>query len=844
MGGCVKARTWNLLCKGLICLALGLITLAAFAPSLTHDFLAYDDQAYVTENPHVQAGLTWPGVEWAFRSYAASNWHPVTWLSHMLDCQLYGLRPAGHHLTNVLLHIANTLLLFLVLSRMTGALWQSAFVAALFAWHPLHVESVAWVAERKDLLGAFFWMLTLWAYARYVEVQSLKSKVQGLKPEGRRPKPDTESTPGCAVPSSRFEVQRSTFDVRPSSPSSILHLPSSIFYLLALSFFALGLMSKPMVVTLPFVLLLLDYWPLGRYAECGVRNAEPGGSDAQRNPSAWRRLVAEKIPFLALSAISCLLTIRAQQGSYSVVSVAGLPLSRRIPHALVGYAHYLGVMAVPRHLAAHYPYPAATSAAAVAGAGIVLALLSLLAFWLAARRPYLVVGWLWYLGTLVPVIGLVQVGDQAWADRYTYLPLVGLFVAIVWGVADLVQAKGSGAAPWTKAGRAVVGGVAVAIGLGLLAGTCHQLRYWKDTRTLFEHAAQVTRHNGRALTVLGSLLAKEGKLSEAMDLYAQALRYRSDNPEAHFCLGNAFEQQGKLAEAVAEYTQALWFKPMRERTHLALGLALAKQKNYEQAAAHDRTALAINPESAVAHNNLARLLHTQGRLDEAIEHYSAALKLDPKLAQAHNNLGVVLIQKGRLAEGAAHLQEAVRLNPADAESQYNLALALGQQEQWNQAAAIFSRLAPGRPNDPNLYYQFGLALAHLQRRREAMSHYAHSLVLQPDFPDALDRLAWILATAPEPEFRNGEQAVHLAERACELTGQKQARLLATLAAAYAEAGRFPEAVRTAERARELAAGAGQEETALHCASLLEAVKSGKSWQENPKDTAAAPPSPK
>ena len=803
-----QTRTWPR--RGLICLFLGLITLAVFAPSLTHDFLVYDDQVYVTENPHVQAGLTWQGVGWAFRSSAASNWHPVTWLSHMLDCQLYGLKPAGHHLTNVLLHAANTLLLFLVLSRMTGAVWRSACVAALFAWHPLHVESVAWVAERKDLLGAFFWMLTLWAYARYAEVQGLKSKVQSREAE-------VQSQEGAPSPS--HHVSRITHH-------------ASRYYILSLFFFALGLMSKPMVVTLPLVLLLLDYWPLGRCAGCGVRSGEPGGPEAQRTPTGWTRLVAEKIPFLALSAICCALTVWAQQGSYSVVSTAGLPLSRRIPHALVAYAHYLDAMVVPRHLAAHYPYPTATFAAAIAGAGIVLVLLSLLAARFARRRPYLVVGWLWYLGTLVPVIGLVQVGDQAWADRYTYLPLIGVFLAIVWGVGDLAQEKWLGGADRTRSARAVVGGVAVAVGLGLLAGTCLQLRYWRNTRSLFEHAAQVTPRNGRAITVLGSLLAKEGKLPEAMRLYVEALRYKPDNPEAHFFLGNAFEQQGKLGEAVAEYTQALWFRPLREKTHLALGVALAKQKNYEEAAGHYRAALALNPESAIAHNNLARLLHTQGRLDEAIEHYSAALKLDSKLAQAHNNLGVVLIQQGRLAEGAAQLQEAVRLNPSDAESQYNLALALNQQENWKEAAAIFARLAPTRPNDPKLHCEFGLALAQLGQTREAMSHYARALRFQPDFPEALERLAWIAATDPRPEYRNGTEAVNLAQRACELTEPKQPRSLATLAAAYAEAGRFPEAISTAEQALDLAASAGQKQKGINYGSLLDAVKSGKPWRES------------
>jgi len=843
----VKARTWSLPCKGVICLTLGLITLAVFAPSLTHKFLAYDDQAYVTENPHVQAGLTWQGVEWAFRCSAASNWHPVTWLSHMLDCQLYGLRPAGHHLTNVLLHAINAVLLFLVLSRMTGAMWRSAGVAALFAWHPLHVESVAWVAERKDVLSTFFFLLTLDAYARYTEVQGLESKVQSPKSKVPQHAPVRACLENAVASSSRGEEARISSGTGHApvdqslltsaatfSKQALSRLPPSSFYLLSLFFFALGLMSKPMVVTLPFVLLLLDYWPLGRSAECGGRRAESGGSEIRRSVTGWTRLVAEKVPFLALSTACCVLTVWAQRGSYSVVSVAGLPLSRRIPHALVAYAHYLGTMVVPRHLAAHYPYPIATSATAVAGAGIVLAAVSLLVVWFARRRPYLVVGWLWYLGTLVPVIGLVQVGDQAWADRYTYLPLIGVFLAIVWGVADLAQAQRIGGVTRTKAGRAVLGGVGVAVALGLLAGTSLQLRYWKDTRTLFEHAAQVTPHNGRAITVLGSLLAKEGKLKEAMNLYAQALHYQPDNPEAHFFLGNALEQQGKLDEAVAEYTQALWFKPLQEKTHLALGVALAKEKHYEEAAGHYRAALAINPDSAIAHNNLARVLHTQGRLDEAINHYLAALSLDPGLAQAHNNLGVLLIQKGRLAEGAAHLEEAVRLNPSDLESQYNLVLALNQQEKWRQAVAILSRLAPSRPQDPSLNCQLGLALSHLQRTREAMSHYAHALEVQPDLPEALDGLSWIAATDPRPEFRNGQEAVHMAERACELTGRKQARMLATLAAAYGETGRFTEAVQAAEEAQALAERLGQQEITARCRNLLAALKSGKPWREPPQ----------
>jgi tetratricopeptide (TPR) repeat protein len=430
--------------------------------------------------------------------------------------------------------------------------------------------------------------------------------------------------------------------------------------------------------------------------------------------------------------------------------------------------------------------------------------------------------------------------------------LIGIFIAFVWGTVEwmavekfqipsskLQTSTKSQAPNFGSNSRAVdlaLRWLAVGIGVALLVGTSLQLRHWKNTRTLFEHAAAVTHNNGRAITVLGSLLAKDGKLEEAMNLYRQALRYKPHDPEAHFFMGHALEQQGKLDEAVAEYSQALWFKPLQEKTHLFLGVALAKQQKYAEAAAHYQAVLAINPESAAAQNNLARLLQTQGRLDEAIERYSAALKLDPNLAQAHNNLGVLLLQKGRLAEGIAQLREAVRLRPADFESLSNLALALNQQQNWKEAAEIFGRIEAGMANDPRLHYQFGLALAYLGKPREAMSSYARALLLQPDFPDALDRLSWILATDPRPEFRNGTEAVRMAERACELTGYKQALLLATLAAAYGETGRFQEAAVTAEKAGEIAKISGQNEMAIKCRSILEELNNGNPWREQRSET--------
>ena len=759
--------------KSIICLVLGLVTLAVYLPSARHAFLDYDDQQYVTENARMLAGLTWRGLGWSF-GFHASNWHPLTWWSHMLDCQLFGLNAAGHHMTNVIFHVANTVLLFLVLTRMTGALWRSACVAALFGWHPLHVESVAWVAERKDVLSAFFWMLTMMTYRRYAQ-----SKVGEI------------------------------------SESKVQSPKSKVWYGLALFFFALGLMSKPMVVTLPFVLLLLDYWPLNRL------DATVG----------WRRgmtVVLEKVPFFCLSGAACFLTVAAQQAAYSMVSTAGLPVSERLAHALIAYAHYLTATFVPRHLAVAYPYERESNIVAILGSAMLLAVISGIVLFLRRRAPYLVTGWFWFLGILVPVIGLVQVGDQAWADRYTYLPLIGLFIASVWTAGDALQAISING-PRAKA--LLAGGLAFAVALTLLITTSKQLCYWKNTRTLFEHAAQVTEHNARAITVLGSLLARENKLDEAIDLYQQVLHFKPYDPETHFFLGNALEQKGKLDSAISEYDQALWFKPLQEKTHLALGVALAKQKHYEAAADHYRAALALNPESAIAQNNLARVLHSEGRLDEAIEHYETALKLDPNLGQAHNNLGVLLLQKGRLDEGAAQLREAVRLRPGDAESEYNLALALNQQHNWKESAEIFARLAPARPNDARLYYELGVALAHTGKTREAMSRYAHALLLQQDYADALDGLSWILATDPRPEFRNGTEAVTMAERACELSSRQDARKLITLSAAYAEAGRFSEAADTVKRAQSLSTVKEPNRPEVNLEAMRSAFEISKPWRQ-------------
>jgi protein O-mannosyl-transferase len=705
--------------RRLICVGLTVITLALYLPALWHGFVNYDDQQYVTDNPRVQAGITWNGFLWAFGFYAG-NWHPLTWLSHMMDCQIFGARAWGHHLTNVLLHVANTLLLFFFLDRTTKATWRSAAVAALFAWHPLHVESVAWVAERKDVLCAFFWMLTLWFCARYAE------------------------------------------------------RPSATRYLAALGIFALCLMAKPMAVTLPFVLLLMDYWPLKRI------------SDSPFQIQNFRRLVTEKIPFLILSVIGCALTIHAQQ--IAIVSTAGLTMSHRAAHTLAAYDHYFWAMFFPHNLAVYYPYVIHLQPTVIIFSGAVVVFMTILSLVNFRSRPWFMVGWLWFLGTLVPVIGLVQVGDQAWADRYTYLPLIGLFIPLVWLVVEIIKNK------------AALQLLAAAGSIAMLAATSVQLSYWRNTQTLFEHANKVTQKNYLAITMLGSLYAQENDYNKAIACYQQAMAWQPDFPEAHFFMGAALDKEGRTDGAIVEYQKALWFKPTQEQTHIFLGIALGGQKNYAGAITNYEAALAINPDSAVAENNLARIFHTQGKFDEAIVHYQAALNIDPTLALAHNNLGILFLQKGLLADGTRQLRAALQLDPTNFETQFNLAVALNQQQQWDEAAELFKKTASPQQSNPKAHYEFAVALVNLKKTREAMAEFAAAVLIQPDYPDALDRLAWILSTDENPDFRNGTEAVKMAERACALTENKDPAKLKTLAAAYAETGQFEEAIRTIKKA--------------------------------------------
>jgi Flp pilus assembly protein TadD len=543
-------------------LALGVVTLVVFLPVVSHGFCSYDDNDYVFENAVVRGGLSRAGVSWAWTALHASNWHPLTWLSHMLDCQLFGLRAGGHHAVNLLWHLLNSVGLYWVLRRLTREEWRPALVAALFALHPLHVESVAWVAERKDVLSTFFAVLTLGAYALYAE------------------------------------------------------RPGAWRYLAVLTPFALGLLAKPMLVTLPLVLLLLDAWPLGRVASAG-----------------WRRLVLEKVPLLGLSAGSCAVTLLAQR--LPLTATGHLPLPLRMENAVTAYAAYLRKAVWPTDLAVLYPHPGVHLPWwQVGAAALLLAGLTALAFTLRRRRPALLVGWLWYLGTLVPVIGVVQVGWQALADRYTYLPLVGLFIALAWAL------------PTPRPGQ-----LRLRIGLGATAAVvltaCAvlarvQLGHWRSDRALWERALAVTPDNPVAHIHLGIVLFREGRLDEAEREFAQSLRGRTQFPQAFNNLGTCLRRRGAVEKAVAVLSRLRELAPADARCRNNLGLAFAQQGRWDEARDQFREARRLRPDVAEYHFNFATALHHCGEDAEADAAYAGGLLLDPAWPQKAGRMAQAL----------------------------------------------------------------------------------------------------------------------------------------------------------------------------------------------------------
>ncbi|HQL78767.1 MAG TPA: tetratricopeptide repeat protein [Verrucomicrobiota bacterium] len=838
----------------LLAAALALVTIALYWPATGHDFISYDDSRYVTENPQVRGGLTWEGVKWAFRHPLLCNWHPVTVLSHMLDGQLFGLAPRGHHLTSVLLHGLNAMLVFVWLHQMTGARWRSLLVAALFAFHPLRVESVAWVAERKDVLSGCFGLLTLIFYARCAQ-----GEFRTQKAEDRM---KLENGPARASQSS----------------SSFCILPSS-FYLLSLCCFALGLMSKATLVTWPFVLLLLDYWPLKRIASCGRQDAEPGAAGAALGGAVpWRRLIGEKIPFFVLAAAISVVTYAVQRGA--MPGAGNFPLGARFGNALVSYCRYLGKQFWPTDLAVFYPYPGHWPLGTVLGAGGLLLAISVLAFARRRRSPFLLMGWLWFVGTLVPMIGLVQVGGQAMADRYTYIPTLGVLVAAVWGAHELSRR-------WQGAVMVLAAAASAAI-IFCLTLTRQQLRHWQDSETLFRQVVAATRDNYVAHKALGDALGEKGQMDEAIRQYQQALRLRPDDPGVLNNLGLVLFKQGQPDEAIRQYEQSLRLQPDNAHAHNNLGVVLASQGQTNEARRRFEQAVRLQADYAEARRNLGKILADQGQTDEAIHQFEAAIGLRPDDAETHGDLGIALGRKGRTDDAIRHYREAIRLKSGNAAAHYNLGNALYEKGQTDEAIRQFQEAVRLKPDDAQAHCNLGIALVRKGRTDEAIRQYQDAIRLDPDLfqphlglglilpqlgrlkdaafhleeflrtcprehleapnspvrepvLDALNDLAWLLATSQTAEDRDGARAVRFAERACALTSRQNSALVNTLAAAYAEAGRFKEAIEAAQQARTLAQAAGQAKVAEESRQLLELFQSGRPCREPPP--ASARPAP-
>ncbi len=641
----------------LISLTLVCGTVACYWAVRRFDFISLDDPLYVYHNDMVQRGLSGPGVVWAFKSVQGGNWNPLVWLSHMADSQFFGKEAGGRHLTNVLLHAANVLVLFLTLRRMTGAAWRSAFVAGLFAWHPLHVESVAWISERKDVLSTLFWLLTMWAYAKYAK----SDKTQAAR--------------------------------------------HRVFYAVALVFFILGLMSKPMLVTLPVILLLLDYWPLQR-------------------AESLRKLLLEKAPFVVLSFAACLLAFWAQK---KTDAVGAQDTASRLENAMISYGTYLVEFFWPVKLAVFYPYPHSISLWRAGIATMVLGVITGLV-WATRRRAHYLTGWLWFLVTLSPVVGIIQVGMQARADRYTYIPYIGLAIMLSWGLGDLVR-RWPGSRPGVAAASA-------AMLVCCLLLTANQIQYWSNSGTLFQHALDVTSENYIAHSNLGDVYAAEGKLDEAIKEYKEAIRIAPQLPNPYNDLGKAYAMQNKM--------------------------------------------------------------------DDAFAMFSSAIQLAPNLPEAQWNYGHALVLRGRVAEGLAEMEKSVRQRPDNIEKQREFAEELFSTGKGADALPYCEAVAQAKPNDPHAQFFLGAAYLAQKREKEAAKSFATSVRLAPDNPQCLNALAWIYATSDQRDLRNGPEAVRLAGQACAITKRQNVVELETLAAAYAQAGRFEDAIKTAREMLALA----------------------------------------
>jgi tetratricopeptide (TPR) repeat protein len=686
-----------------VCIVLTIAILAVFWRVSDHAFINLDDTLYITENPHVQAGLTIENLKWAFTTAHAPYWHPLTWLSHMLDIQLFGMKAGGHHAMNVLFHVANTLLLFLVLRRMTKAHWPSAFVAALFALHPLHVESVAWIAERKDVLSTLFWILTIGAYAYYRE-----------SPGYRR-------------------------------------------YLLVIVAFTLGLMSKPMLVTLPFVLLLLDFWPLGRlrpandagresrhaiHPEAPVRKKRkgavvPAAKTIEREewpitPLRWmviRPLLVEKAPLLALAALSSVITIIGQQKAMS--SLQTLPVDARIANALVSYVKYIGMMIWPIDLAVFYPHPHKQPVWLVLGAFLALVAATFLILRKINRFPYLGVGWLWYIGTLFPVIGLFQAGAQEMADRFTYVPMVGILIMVAWGIPDSLSDWGR-----RKTALGVLSGIVI-LACAILAWG--QVQLWRDSITLFSHTLKVTTGNFIAYNNMGTALSDQGKTEEAIAHYRSALRIAPRYAKAWINLGITYEESDRNAKAIEAYQEALRLNPNDAESWNNLGSAYGKSGQTAKAIEAIEKALRIDPSYDEAWNNLGNAYGGNGETAKAIEALQKAIRINSRYAKAWNNLGIAYAESGRTVEAIEAFQRCLHIKPGQADVWSNLAVAYRKHGQKAKAIEAYREALRINPLYVKALFGLGVAFMEAGQTSEVGDIYRKLRTLDPSAAEEFSR---------------------------------------------------------------------------------------------------------
>jgi len=770
----------------LIYLFLAAAALMAFWQVFQCDFIYYDDPAYVTENVHIRHGITIEAIRWAFTTGQASNWHPLTWMSHMLDVQLFGLTPRWHHLTNLLFHIANTLLLFFVFQRMTKAPWRSAFVAALFALHPLHVESVAWVAERKDVLSAFFWMLTMCAYIHYVERPRLKS------------------------------------------------------YLAVLTFFALGLMAKPMLVTLPFVLLLMDYWPLGRMQ--GEGSTEREGRSAKQNTSVvrealsankkkgksgkklargsgsgqisrgveieekpaddkyqWaliRPLIREKIPFFAMTALSCVATFIAQQKGGAVQSIEVFTPGVRIANAFVSYILYIGKMVWPRNLAVFYPHPGLWHLWQVLVAVLLLGAVTLTVIRTAKRFPYLAVGWLWFTGTLVPVIGIVQVGAQAMADRYTYIPLIGLFIMTAWGIPELLKEW----QPTHPPRKEVLFASSAIILACLFVVTWTQVGYWRNSIALYDHALKVTDRNDTIYNARGVAYTRLGSSRQAIADYDRAVEINPEHVDAYHNRGVAYAKLGNFRQAIADYDRAIRINPEHAWSYHGRGAAYAKLGNRRQAIEDYGRAIEMDPEYAEAYNNRGVTYGEIGDLRQAISNYNRAIEIDPGYAEAYNNRGVAYDGLGDHRRAISDFDRAVEINPELAQVYNNRGLAFGRLGNPGQAISNYDRAIEINPKYADAYSNRAAAYGSLRNYTQAVEDYDKAVEIDPGYAKA-----YYNRGVAYSELGNHRQAIEDYDRAVQID-PGYAKAYYNRGVAYSELGNHRQAIEDYDRAVQIDPG--------------------------------------